>query len=70
MWKIKNIKLEIIFITLGNIEVLRMAYVIQNILYLKKIPIAFHNRSNYDYDFIIKQLAKELKKINCLGENT
>ena len=47
-----------------------MAYVIQNILYLKKIPIAFHNRSNYDYDFIIKQLAKELKKINCLGENT
>ena len=36
----------------------------------KKIPISFHNRSNYDYDFIIKQLAKELKKINCLGENT
>ena len=24
----------------------------------KKIPIAFHNVSNYDYHFIIKKLAK------------
>ena len=26
----------------------------------KKIPIAFHNGSNYDYHFIIKELAKKL----------
>ena len=25
----------------------------------KKIPIVFYNRSNYDYYFIIKELAKE-----------
>ena len=25
----------------------------------KKIPMAFHNRSNYDYRFIIKELAEE-----------
>ena len=30
----------------------------------EKIPKAFHNGSNYDYHFIIKELAKEL------GENT
>ena len=28
----------------------------------KKILIVFHNGSNYDYDFIIKKLAEELKK--------
>ena len=28
----------------------------------KKIPIVFHNRSNYDYQFIIKELAEEFKK--------
>ena len=37
----------------------------------KKIPIAFHNASNYDYHFIIKELAEEFKKkFTCLGENT
>ena len=37
----------------------------------KKIPTVFHNGSNYDYHFIIKQLAEELKKqFSCLGENT
>ena len=37
----------------------------------KKIPIAFHNGSNYDYHLIIKDLAEELKKqFTCLGENT
>ena len=25
----------------------------------KNIPIAFHNGSNYDYNFIIKKLAEE-----------
>ena len=29
---------------------------------LKKIPITFHNGSNYDYHFIIKELVEEFKK--------
>ena len=34
-----------------------------------KIPIIFRNGSNYDYHFIIKELAEELKKqFACLGE--
>ena len=37
----------------------------------KRIPIVFHNGSNYDYHFIIKELAEEFKKqFTCLGENT
>ena len=28
----------------------------------KKIYIIFHNGSNYDYPFVIKELAEELKK--------
>ena len=37
----------------------------------KRIPIAFHNESNYNYHFIIKELAEEFKKqFTCLGENT
>ena len=37
----------------------------------QKIPIVFDNRSNYDYYFIIKELAEEFRKqFTCLGENT
>ena len=37
----------------------------------KKISIVFHNGSNFDYHFIIKELAEEFKKqLTCLGENT
>ena len=37
----------------------------------KKIPTVFHNRSKNDYNFIIKELAREFKKqFTCLGENT
>ena len=36
----------------------------------KKI-LVFHNGSNYDYHFIIKELAEEFKRqFICLGENT
>ena len=36
----------------------------------KKFSIVFHNGSNYDYHFIIKELAKEYEKqFTCLGEN-
>ena len=27
----------------------------------KRIPIAFHSRSNYDYHFIVKALAEEFE---------
>ena len=30
----------------------------------------FHNGSNYDYHFIVKELAKEFEgEVNCLGES-
>ena len=37
----------------------------------KKISIAFHNGSAYDYHFVIKKFAEEFKdEFECLGENT
>ena len=40
-------------------------------MYLKKIPTVFHNESNYNYHFIIKELPEEFKKqFICLRENT
>ena len=37
----------------------------------KKISIAFHNGSRYDYHFVIKKLAEEFKsEFECLGGNT
>ena len=52
MWKIKHVvKLEIIVIIQGNIEVLH---------------IVLHNESNSDYHFIIKNLAEDCKKNNLL----
>ena len=37
----------------------------------KIVPIVFHNGSNYDYRFIIKELGGEFKKqFACLVENT
>ena len=36
-----------------------------------EIPIVLHNESNYDYHFIIKDLANEFEEqFECLGENT
>ena len=69
--KEKNIKLVIIVIIQGNIEVLSIAYVIENIVWLKKfLHFLIMNGSNYDYHFIIKELAEEFKKqFTCLGEN-
>ena len=37
----------------------------------KKIPIVFHNESNYGYHFIIKWLAEDFKKqFTCLEKIT
>ena len=34
-------------------------------------PVVFHNVSNYDYHFIIKELASKFEgQFECLGENT
>ena len=36
----------------------------------KTISIVFHNGSNYDYHFVITELAEKLKKqFTSLGEN-
>ena len=36
-----------------------------------EIPVVLHNDSNYDYHFLIKELANEYEwKFECLGENT
>ena len=36
-----------------------------------QIPLVYHNRSTYDYYFIIKELAEEFDgQFECLGENT
>ena len=35
-----------------------------------EIPVVFHNWSNYDYHFIIKELVNEFEEqFECLGEN-
>ena len=37
---------------------------------VKEIPAVFHNGSNCDYNFIIKELSKELKgHLKCLRKN-
>ena len=50
-----------------------MAHSIYNLEYSvpKNVPVAFHNGSNYDYHFIIKELEKEFEKqFTCLWEKT
>ena len=38
---------------------------------IKEIPAIFHGSSNYDYHFILKELATKFeRKLGCLGENT
>ena len=52
---------------------LRIVHSICNLNYSvpKKIPIVFHNGSNYDYHIVIKELAEKFKKhLTCLRETT
>ena len=49
------------------------AHSIWNVKYSipEKIPIVFHNGSNYYFHFVIKELEKDFEKnFTCLGENT
>ena len=58
---------------LYTVECRGAAHSICNLKYSvpKESPIALHNRSKYDYNFIIKELAEKLKKqFTCLGENS
>ena len=51
----------------------KIAHSICNLTYKaqREIPVVIHSGSNYDYHFIIKELAEEFKdKFECLGENT
>ena len=60
--KIKNIvKIDVIVIIQEDIGAMHS---ICNLKYSlpKKNPIVFHNGSNYDYHFLIKDLAEEFKK--------
>ena len=64
-------KLKIIVIIQENIEA--AAHSICNLKFNvpNEIHEVFHNGSNYDYHFIIKELADEfVGKFECLGENT
>ena len=65
------IKLETIAIIQENKK--NAAHSICNLKYSipKKIPAVFHKGSTYNYNFIIKEQAKEFEgEFNCLGENT
>ena len=60
--KIKNIvKIDVVVIIQEDIGAMHS---ICNLKYSlpKKNPIVFHNGSNYDYHFLIKDLAEEFKK--------
>ena len=36
-----------------------------------EIPVVIHDESNYDYQFIVKELANRFEvQFECLGENT
>ena len=73
MLKIKNIANSgAIVIIQVNIKVLHITYIIENIVWLKKFLHFFAmDQSNYDYHFVIKQLAKKFaEQFTCLGGNT
>ena len=69
--KDKKISLEINVIITG--EYRSAALSIYNLKYSlpKKILTAFDNESNYDFQFIIKEMVEEFKKcFLCVGEST
>ena len=72
-WSVCLKKCTHIEIILKNLVQRKKNYSICNLRYKTstEIPVVFHNGSTYDYNFIIKQLAKEFDgQFECLGENT
>ena len=70
--KIKNI-VKLVTIVIVQVNCRGTAHSICSWKYSvpKEIPIVFHNGSNYDYYFILKQLVEEFEgKFTYLGENT
>ena len=62
MWKIKNIKDRDHCQYKGEYRGASHSICNSKCSGPKKIPIAFHKRSNNDYHFIIKMLTEEFKK--------
>ena len=80
LWK-KILKKSLLMIKtiekLGTIDILQVnigaAHCICNLKFNvpNEIPVVFHICSNYDYRFIMKEIANELEgQFQCLGENT
>ena len=62
---LETILLETIPIILVNSEILHIYYLKHSIR--KEIYVAFQNRSNDDYHFLMKELTKEFEgELNCL----
>ena len=55
-------KFEIMIIILENIRELLMLYENYDMKIRTKFQLILHNRSNYDYHFIIKELAEEFEE--------
>ena len=72
MQKIKIVeKLEIIAILRVNIAARCRVFCNLRFNVPNEIPAVFDNGSNYDYLFIIKELAKEFEgQFECNGENS
>ena len=61
IFKKKDLKINMLKINICNLK-----YSVP-----KKIYIVFHNGSNFDYHFIMKELAEEFEgQFICLGKNT
>lgn len=55
-------KFEIMIIILENIRELLMLYENHDMKIRTKFQLILHNRSNYDYHLIIKELAEEFEE--------
>ena len=63
-------KLEIIAFLQVNTAVQHTVFVHLKFNLPSEIPILFHSSSNYDFHFIIKELANEFDgQFECIGEN-
>ena len=64
-------KLETIVILQINTDMQHIVYVTLDLMFIMKLLQFFQNESNYDYHFIMKELANEFGgQFECLWENT